>query len=292
MLTGHEADILVFHSTLRWTPDPMVGETIIVGLLAFTEDGTWARFRARPIKTRATGIATPAQVAVAEEWIHSFQVGALADGPTGLLGHGITVEDVNRWAVRGESSMRFSEPSAALGRSLDDAWATLVTRYLGPTRGAASTLSARLTGVHERQLVLRRFTAQCRRAPVLRHAVHRSQRVQGHRLAHSIDLTIETGRLAAVAQALPFAHGSPREMGERRALLFEAALDLPSDVIKLGLYEDVPAGRVALLDQTRQFIEAHFDASVSLVGRANFETVVAKLSEAVTQGTGAVRLGL
>lgn len=292
MPTGRRAETLVFHSLLRWTPDPMAGETINVGLLAFAEDGSWARFRARRFKTRASRIASPAQVAMAEDWIKSFEAGAHAVGVKGLLAPAITPTDVSRWVAQGSGTLAFTEPTAFVAPSLEDGWATLVPRYLGHSRSDLPAVTSKVTAVQERRSVLRDFATECRRVPSLKEALHRSQKVQGNRLPHQLDLTLENGHLAAVAQALPFAHGSPGELGERRALLFEAALDLPEEVIKLGIFDAIPASRQTLLDSTREFIDAQLGGRVRLVGRSEFPAAIEGLAGAVSGTAGVLPLGL
>src|SRR6266852_919639 len=81
--TGRDPTIAHF-SLLRWTPDLASGERLNAGLLLFAEDGSWARFRRRAIKTRSAQLATEEQISVAERWIDSFEAGAAADGHTGL----------------------------------------------------------------------------------------------------------------------------------------------------------------------------------------------------------------
>jgi hypothetical protein len=284
MPTGHDADVIAFYSVLRWTPDPTIGETVNVGLLMFEEGGAWARFRPRPFRTRASHIATHEQIAVAEKWILSFQAGAQANGAKGFLDEPMTLDDVKRWAKDGVGSIAFTDPTAVLGSSVDELWTRVSDRFLGRvspqiTIGATASVSAGA----ERETVVRDFVARCKRVPALKGAVHRSMGVQGARLPHKLDVTIQNGDLVAVAQALPFVHGSITELAERRALLFEAALDLPENVVKLGIYEEVPPSRSSLVEQTRDFIADRLSGSVQLHPRDDFSTVIASLTRTIFQ---------
>lgn len=56
-------------------------------------------------------------------------------------------------------------------------------------------------------------------------------------------------------------------------------LDLPREVVKLGIYDAVPAGREALLEGTRQFINDNLGGSVELHPRTDFPSVVSTLTD-------------
>jgi hypothetical protein len=114
--------------------------------------------------------------------------------------------------------------------------------------------------------------------PSLANVVHRSERVQGTRLSHDLDVTVRNGHLAAVGQVLPFEYGTPKEIGERRAVLVEAALDLPDDVSKVALYGSVPRGRTELFVHTQEFMKDRFGDSVRLYSTAEFPELVAGLT--------------
>jgi len=284
MSTGRRAreQELAYYSMLRWTPDPLLGETLNVGLLVFAEDGRWARFSRRAFRSRANQMATADQIEVAEAWINSFEIGAGVDSRTGDLNAPVTKSDVHRWAADSVSSLSFTTPSAAIGTSTDELWESLSDRYLGAARAAARTeVVAKPTGSFERRTVVRDFVAQCRDVPALREVVHRGETVRGRRLDHRLDVTIRNGQLAAVAHAIPFAYGSEAEIDERRALLVEAALDLPERVTKLGLFDAVPPDRQPLLDQTREFLDERLDGLVQLQSRDTFPDVVAELARTI-----------
>jgi hypothetical protein len=75
-----------------------------------------------------------------------------------------------------------------------------------------------------------------------------------------------------VAQALPLVYGTEPEVIQTRALLVDAAVDLPEEVLKIGLYDDPPPERIALLDGTREiFAEIGAGREVQLVPRRRFD---------------------
>lgn len=279
MPIGPERELIGFYSILQWTPDPALGETINAGLLLAAEDGTWARFRARPLKTRASLIASPEQIAVAQRWIAMFESGANARGPGGLLEQPVSSGDVRRWAADRVGTIGFTDPKVVLGSSFDELWASLSARYLGRIRAAGPRKRPTASGTDERREVITAFVASCRRVEPLRHAVHRSDKVEGIRFQHQLDITIRNGHVAAVAQALPFAHGSAHELAERRALLVDAALDLPDDVLKLALFDRVPPSRAALFEKTREFFAERLDKDVRLHSREDFPEVAMGLTD-------------
>ncbi|HEV8282241.1 MAG TPA: DUF3037 domain-containing protein [Candidatus Limnocylindrales bacterium] len=277
MPTGREGNVLAYYSLLRWTPDPLLGETINVGLLLLSEDGQSVQFQRRPLRSRAAAIATPEQIEAAEDWVGAFDRGAKADiereqGPS------ISPDDLRRWSAEGVGTVRFAEPVATTGSSVAEIWDQVASRFLGAPGFRAA--EGRETGRRERMRVVRDFVDLCRDVPSLKGSVHKDREVQGRRLMHRLDVTVQNGQLAAIAHAIPFAHGSPTEVDEKRALLVEAALDLPESVQKIAIYDLVPRDRLPLLQQSRQFIKERFGDSVQLRARAEFATVVGELARA------------
>jgi Protein of unknown function (DUF3037) len=274
MPTGREGGAIAYYSLLRWTPDPLLGESINVGLLMISEDGRTVDFRRRPFRGRASAFATSEQVDAAEGWVESFDRGAKAQLERDD-GQPIALDDLRRWSSEGVGSIRFAEPVAIAGSSIEGVWDQAAARFLGTVGGPHGE---RETGRGERMRVVRDFVGQCRGVPSLRRAVRKDEEVQGNRLVHRIDVAIQNGHLAAVAHAIPFAHGSVKEVDEKRALLVEAALDLPEAVQKIALYDLVPDDRMPLLEQTRLFIDERLDGAVQLRPRAEFPELIAELS--------------
>src|SRR5262245_50630214 len=100
--------------------------------------------------------------------------------------------------------MLFSEPAVSVGATDEGIWIDLVARFVDPMETAATRP---LTASQERHSVLQDFVDRCRAVPTLRHAVSRSVTVKGAHLPHRLDVTLQNGRLVAVAQAIPLAVG-------------------------------------------------------------------------------------
>jgi hypothetical protein len=83
----------------------------------------------------------------------------------------------------------------------------------------------------------------------------------------------------AIAQAIPFAHGTEVEVIERRSLIVDAALDLPQAVLKFGIYDDPPAHRADLLESTSTFFRGLSRGHrVELYPRRDFEALIERVA--------------
>lgn len=60
--------------------------------------------------------------------------------------------------------------------------------------------------------------------------------------------------------------------------MFEAALDLPEEILKVGVYDTVPSNRSDLLAHTRDFIADQLGGSVLFFPRADFPDLIGELT--------------
>jgi hypothetical protein len=271
-----------YYSLLRFLPDPNRDEPVNVGLFLVDEGGTWARFRIRVPKTRLDAMGRREDVGAIEHWAETIQEAYETDGDIGFSRSGrLSVDTLADWAREFGGLLRVTPPRVALNPSLEELWHELFTRYVGRSRrlGAnevrALSVAPPVTGAHEtRQLVegLLETIGHWRAFDATR--VVRDQPFPGLRSSHVADVAIMNGAVTAVAQAIPLVHGSESEIIQTRALLVDAAIDLPTEVTKLAIYDDPPAERVELLEGTRAVLaEIGRNRTVELVPRRTFDAL-------------------
>lgn len=127
------------------------------------------------------------------------------------------------------------------------------------------------TGVSEkRELVAALVKTMSKWQAFDRSRVVRDKPFQGRRLTHVADVAIVNGTVSAIVQAVPFVHGSESEVIQTRALIVDAAVDLPMRVVKIAVHDDPPADRVDWLEGTRTLF-GEIGRGLQLIPRYRFD---------------------
>jgi hypothetical protein len=123
----------------------------------------------------------------------------------------------------------------------------------------------------ERRALRVAFLSELRRLPNFSDTrIRVNQRFAGLRAHHWIDVVIIDGGggPSALAHGLPFNAVEEREIYVHRGTILDAAIDSAPATIRLALYNDPPAERAPLLDETAAVLR---DQSISLVRRQDLQ---------------------
>jgi hypothetical protein len=276
---------LGYYSFLRYVGDPLRDEAVNVGLFLVSGDGRWARFGPHVTKQRIEAIGHVEDITAINRWIASLVEAYDLSGDRGLLGDPVNRDALHDWAQNAGGILRLSEPRVALDEDMEALWKNLWRRYI--RRGRGPDLHERtaakvptLTGAQERERLVEEFVAAASSAPNFDpRRISKWEQFRGTRLNHVADIAIRNGEVAAVAQAIPFVHGSELEVIERRALIVDAALDLPREILKLAIYEDPPPEKADVLTSTRRFFgELGPNHKVEMYPTRSFDDLVAQVA--------------
>jgi hypothetical protein len=265
---------VAWYSVLRYVADVVRDEEVNVGLFLISADGGWARFRTHAPKTKLGALNRRPDAERIEAWERGLREAYRLEGgdvlmpAEGLLSH----SDLAKWAKEFGGALRVTEPRVTAGKNLEDLWQTLFRRYVGRQSTAPKATLERLapSGPAERKRLSQALLKEMRSWENFdKSLVRRDVPFRGDRLSHLADLAVGNGQVSAIAQALPFVGGTDSEIITTRALLVEAAIDLPQHVVKLGLYDDPPVDRMDTFKDTLTFLDG-LDRDIELVPRREF----------------------
>jgi hypothetical protein len=276
---------LGYYSFLRYVGDPLRDEAINVGLFLVSGDGRWARFGPHVTKQRIEAIGHADDIATINRWIADLVEAYDLRGDRGLLGEPVNRDGLLDWAHNAGGMLRLTEPRVALDHDMEALWRNLWRRYIRRGRGPdlgdrrAPTVPT-LTGAQEREMLVNDFVTAASSAPNFDPSrISKREQFRGTRLYHVADIAIRNGEVAAVGQAIPFVHGSELEVIERRALIVDAALDLPREIEKFAIYEDPPPEKADVLNSTRRFFgELGPNHRIEMYPSRRFDELVAQMA--------------
>jgi hypothetical protein len=247
-----------YYSVLRFVPVPTRDEAINIGLLLVGEGGTWAKFRWKVPRTRLGAAGFRENIDAIERWAETISNSYELDGEAGFSRPGrLDVNTLRTWASEFGGLLRLTAPRVAIDGDLEGLFVDLFRRYVGRSRReetavALAEVARPVTGASEKREIVRALLQTMERWHAFdSRRVVRDQPFAGSTSSHVADVAIVNHTVTAVAQAIPFVHGSESEVIQTRALLVEAAVDLPEPVVKIGLHDDPPADRIEWLTSTQ-----------------------------------------
>jgi hypothetical protein len=284
MFSDRRQEAVGYYSVVRFIPDPQRDEAVNIGLLLVNEGSSWARLRVRVPKTRLTAMGHRDAVESIERWEEAIAGAYEVDGEPGLTRSGrLSLDTLSDWSSQFGGIVRLTAPKVAIDGDMESLWGDLFRRYVGRPKGEmterAAAVQRPITGVHERRELVETLLSTMRQWKTFDpERVVQMRPFPGLRGTHVVDVAVLNGAVTAVAQALPLVHGTESEVIQTRALLVDAAVDLDPNVLKIGLYDDPPADRQALLVGTRAvFDEIGEEGNIDLLPRRRFDAIGAQL---------------
>jgi hypothetical protein len=270
-----------YYSLLRYLPDPVRDEAVNVGLFLVDKAGTWSRFDGDVPRGVLRGMRRADERTAIEAWIDRTKEAYVAAGPPPVLpGSGwIDVKMLQQWAHDFGGALRVTVPAIAVGDSMDQLWGDLFARLVSRTatravvpREKAASLPA--TAHDERVQVSGALVKEMRHWQNFdRERIRTEELFSGRKTRHQADVAIVNHVVTAVMKTLPVVHGSDQDVITARALLIDAAVDLDSEVVKLGLYDEPPPDRSSILVESRDLLT---EFAVELVPRRDFGALEAR----------------
>jgi hypothetical protein len=268
LLTTPERDndqTIGYYSLLRFVPDPVRDEAVNIGLFLVDAHGRYSRFDGEVPRGLLRGMRRSKEVGALEHWIEQAKNVYAPVGEKPLVPGEAVIDRrlLERWAAQFGASLRVTAPTIATGESLADLWnelyGRLVSRQNRPLARVeeeiAPTLAAHLTPSDERDRVANALVRTMQKWHNFdQDRIQLQGLFPGRKARHQADVAVVNGTVTAVAKALPLISGTEQDHIAARALLLDAAFDLPNEVVKLAIYDEPPAERVALLDESRSVL--------------------------------------
>lgn len=278
MISSDKQTAVGYYSVVRFVADPSRDEAVNVGLVLVAEGGTWAKFRWKVPKTRLSAMGRRGDVDIIERWADTVASLYEVDGDPGYSRSGrLDLQTLRDWASEFAGSVRVTPPRVAIEGNFESLFGDLYRRYVGRVSGpavaetAAALSRAPVTGAAEKRTLITAMVKTMSRWHAFdRTRIVRDRPFRGRRLTHVADIAIVNQTVSAIVQAVPFVHGSESEVIHTRALLVDAAVDLPKRVVKIALHDDPPADRVEWLAATRGLFE-EVGRGLQLVPRYRFD---------------------
>lgn len=258
-------DAVGYYSLLRYVPDPVRDEAVNVGLFLVDEGGSYARFDGEIPRGVLRGMRRSKEVGALEQWIDQTKNVYAPVGETSLVpaAGAIDKDLLVRWSAEFGASLRVTAPTLATGQSMAALWGELYGRLVSRQGGPPPRVEAlqvakpppHSTAGEERDRLASALVRTMQRWPNFdSERIHLQGLFPGRKARHQADVAVLNGSVTAVAKALPIVHGTEQDHIAARALLLDAAFDLPDEVVKLAIFDLPPPERAGLLDETRSVL--------------------------------------
>ncbi len=245
-----------YYTVFRFVPDPIREEFINVALAVTDETGQYSRLEFnRRIDARLKILGAEKQgkgvLRFLEDLADQFDVA----GRQALMEFVRTKPALEpgllrEWAEGFVTSIRLTPPKVFLADDGERAFDQLYRRLVAKVRQPPDE---KVASEAERGYLRRMFVHALRRLPNFSsERIRIGQPFRGLRAEHWVDVVVVGLQTPiAFAHALPFNAADARDVFLHRGTVLDAASDSPRDGIRLALYEDPPAERDELLNETR-----------------------------------------
>jgi hypothetical protein len=172
---------------------------------------------------------------------------------------------LRKWTEAFATSVRLTAPKVFLADDGEVAFDQLYRRFVAKVRRQGDS---KIPSEAERGQLRRRFVEALRKLPNFsRERVRIGQPFRGMRAEHFVDVVVVGRETApAFAHALPFNAADHRDIFLHRGTVLDAAQDSPKGGLRMALYDDPPADRKEILDETSIILA---DVGVQLYRKAD-----------------------
>lgn len=236
------------YSIIQYVPDPIADERINVGVLVFDDNLAKVQFLQNWQRVRDFGGSDIGFLRDFEKEMNKALAGGLLF-PGDCPNDQPRVERVQKIAQSWMNSIQFTEPHGSL-KSIDQLFQDTVKKYLIEPIQPQIKVRDRQEAV---SLTKKTFTEVITRKlgkEEVSHLLHPKHKIQGHHLAHTVDISVVNGRPHFAVQAISFEVRTTEQLINSIGFLItdikEALPDFPLAVMALPPKDDQPDYRSKL----------------------------------------------